>query len=169
MNSSWHIVINAFATFIWWCISPKLNLTIHPVLIALSPLAVLAGVFYPDLDQRTPLMRHRSWITHSAVIGLLLIIDPLSQWIGGWEHCTADILIHQFCFSVGVHLLCDLKSPKKMKGFALIHIPIKNKKGKIVGEKEVKKKIKKPVSSKLSIFWLLFHGLLLCWTSVQFL
>lgn len=169
MNSSWHIVINAIATFVWWCISPKLNLTIHPVLIALSPLAVMAGVFFPDLDQRTIVLRHRSWITHSAIVGLLLIVDPLAQFVGDWSHCSADILIHQFCFSVGFHLLADLKAPKKMKGFSLIHIPVRDKNGKVKGVKEVKKKIKKTISVKLSIFWLGFHGILLIWTSVQFL
>lgn len=169
MNSSWHILINAFATFIWWCISPKLNLTLHPVLIALSPLAILAGVFYPDLDQRTPILRHRSALTHSAIVGLLLIVDPLSQFIGGWAHSPADILIHQFCFSVGIHLICDIKAPKKMKGFALINVPVKNKKGEIIGEKEIKKKLKKPISAHLSIVWLLFHGALLVFCSYYFL
>jgi hypothetical protein len=155
VNRAWHIVTSAIATFFLWFYSNDLNInTVAPVLVLLTPIVALAGAIFPDLDQSTSFLNHRSFLTHSAIIGITFFIpffypDP------------ASFLINIFCFNVGIHLIFDLKRPSKMRGFANVTLP---------SGKEKKAKTTKHIpKSKISIAWLLFHGILLIGISIIFL
>lgn len=155
MNSNYHLIINSIATIFFFYFSPTLNIiTIHPILVCLIPIVVISGVFFPDIDKRIPGLQHRSFLTHSAIIGFLVFIPRIYQ---GSE---ASFLLNIFCFGVGVHLICDLKITNKMTGTATIKMP-----------DGVKKQIrqKKYKESKFSFSWLLLNSITLIIISIVFI
>ena len=152
MNSGWHIIFSSVFTTLFWLYSSELNLnTVPPVLIALTPIVTLSAVFYPDLDQRTHLLQHRSWLTHSAIVGLVLIIPMLYP-------NEASILLNIFCFNVGIHLFCDLHVPKKMVGYATVKLP--------TGKSTKARTIFNLQKSGVTITWLFINGLILVLSSI---
>lgn len=85
-----------------------------------APIFVLVGLHWgislPDIDQRTNLLLHRSIITHSPLIPLILLVLALRIGLG----------LHAFAMGVSigfaVHHAFDL-FPKGWTGAALIGIP----------------------------------------------
>ncbi|MHA1270054.1 MAG: hypothetical protein ACTSPY_09740 [Candidatus Helarchaeota archaeon] len=156
MNSKWHIIMSIISTTILWVFSFALDLAkVQPVLIALTPIVILSAAYYPDLDQKIEKLKHRSSLTHSALIGLILLVPFF------WPN-EAAILLNQFCYNIGVHLLCDLKTPEKMKGFATVKSPRKEHK---VGDRIIRDE-KKITMAKRSITWLILNGAILIIVSI---
>jgi len=73
-----------------------------------SPLALLAGVYvgfrFPDFDQRTDLLIHRSIITHGLLAPLLLYTVLGSRW----SPAPARLFVAGVALAVAVHLSYDL-------------------------------------------------------------
>ena len=85
-------------------------------------LALLAGVYvgfrFPDLDQRTGILVHRSIVTHGLLAPLLLYIVLGSRR----SPAPARLLVTGAALAVAVHLSFDL-FPRGWSGHALIHLP----------------------------------------------
>jgi len=67
------------------------------------------GAMFPDIDQRLPFVPHRSALTHSALIPLLMAI-------------RVPMIAGLFAGGIAVHLLADL-FPAGWAGYALIKVP----------------------------------------------
>ena len=81
-------------------------------------LGLAAGERFPDIDQRTHLLLHRSILTHGLVLPLLLFaVVSRTQWMPlRWLSMGA-------CLGVAVHLAFDL-FPRAWTGFALVSLPV---------------------------------------------
>lgn len=87
----------------------------------LGLIGLIAGLMFgnefPDIDQRTDLLLHRSIITHGAIIPLVIFAIA---------SVTRSIPVRWFAMgltlSVAIHLSFDL-FPKGWSGFALISVP----------------------------------------------
>lgn len=74
---------------------------------------IYVGLIFPDLDLKAiGLLHHRSILTHSLLLPLLLL--PL-------HHTALKHGIVGLCIGTSIHLSADALSP--MKGFALIYLP----------------------------------------------
>ncbi len=74
---------------------------------------IYVGLIFPDLDLKAiGLLHHRSILTHSLLLPLLLM--PLHKTV--FIHCIVGL-----CIGISIHLSADALSP--MKGFALIYLP----------------------------------------------
>lgn len=92
--------------------------------IALFIFGCSVGLSSPDVDQNgwKPLLLHRSILTHSALLPLLLFVllrpvlfrHPLSV--------AGRLFLIGLSFSLAIHLCFDMY-PTRWWGFALIHIP----------------------------------------------
>jgi hypothetical protein len=85
-------------------------------------LALVAGVYvgfrFPDYDQHTDLLLHRSIITHGLLAPLLLYAVLGSRRIAA----PVRLFVAGAALAVAVHLSFDL-FPNGWRGFALIHLP----------------------------------------------
>jgi hypothetical protein len=85
-------------------------------------LALLAGLYvgfrFPDIDQRTDLLVHRSIITHGLLVPLLLYAVLGSRR----SPAPARLFIAGAALAVAVHLSFDL-FPRAWWRHALIHLP----------------------------------------------
>ena len=77
----------------------------------LYSIGLLIGSFFPDIDQKIKWLRHRSILTHSAIIPVILAISLKGE--------KELLLISGFCVGMAMHKLFDL-FPKKWQGYALI-------------------------------------------------
>lgn len=74
---------------------------------------IYVGLIFPDLDLKAiGLLHHRSILTHSLLLPLLLM--PLHKTV--FRQCIVGL-----CIGISIHLSADALSP--MKGFALIYLP----------------------------------------------
>lgn len=74
---------------------------------------IYVGLIFPDLDLKVMgLLHHRSILTHSLLLPLLLL--PL-------HHTALRHGIVGLCIGISIHLSADALSP--MKGFALVYLP----------------------------------------------
>ena len=84
--------------------------------------ALLAGIWvgfsFPDFDQRTDLLLHRSIVTHGLLAPLLLYVVLGSRR----SPAPARLFVAGAAVAVAVHLSFDL-FPNSWSGFALIHLP----------------------------------------------
>ena len=84
--------------------------------------ALLAGVYvgfrFPDFDQRTDILVHRSIVTHGLLVPLLLYIVLGSRR----SPAPARLFVTGAALAVAVHLSFDL-FPRAWSGYALIHLP----------------------------------------------
>lgn len=80
-------------------------------------IGIVAGLAFPDLDLRWSFLGHRSIITHSFLVPLLLFGLASQQ-----QHITTRLLAVGFSLSLAVHLSFDL-FPRAWTGYALIYIP----------------------------------------------
>ena len=80
-------------------------------------LGVVAGLEFPDIDQRIGLVLHRSILTHGPLVPLLVFAAASGdrsipiRWLG-----------MGVCLGVAVHLGFDL-FPEEWSGYALISVP----------------------------------------------
>ena len=85
-------------------------------------LALLAGVWvgywFPDFDQHTDALVHRSIVTHGLLVPLLLYVVMGSRR----SPAPAWLFVTGAALAVAVHLSFDL-FPRGWSGFALIHLP----------------------------------------------
>jgi hypothetical protein len=79
---------------------------------------VILGYWWPDFDQDTDALVHRSIVTHGLLVPLLLYVVLGSRRSPSW----ARIFAAGVALAVAVHLSFDL-FPKDWTGFALIHLP----------------------------------------------
>ena len=90
--------------------------------LILSLVAVVAGAWiglkFPDVDQRTDLLLHRSIITHGPLLPLIGYM-----LLRGVRHPPARMFAMAVCLGFTVHLAFDL-FPVGWAGYALISIPI---------------------------------------------
>ena len=76
------------------------------------------GEGFPDIDQRTDLLLHRSILTHGLLAPLLLyaIVHRINAAPLRW-------LVIGVCLGVAVHLAFDL-FPRGWQGYALVSLPV---------------------------------------------
>ena len=88
----------------------------------LSLAAIVAGAWiglsFPDVDQRTDLLLHRSIITHGPLLPLIGYL-----LLRGIRHPPVRMFAMAVCLGFTVHLAFDL-FPTRWAGYALISIPI---------------------------------------------
>ena len=80
-------------------------------------LSAYIGSRFPDIDQHTSLLTHRSILTHGLLVPLVLFL--IAFWMKN-DRLRNFVLI--FMISIAVHLCFDL-FPKAWFGYALIHVP----------------------------------------------
>lgn len=86
------------------------------------------GLRFPDIDFKIKGLRHRSIVTHSFLLPLVLFIFHKSEMLTLIWLKTYDItgsVITGLCFGMTVHFLYDL-FPKRFIGSALIQLPVGN-------------------------------------------
>lgn len=86
------------------------------------------GLRFPDIDFKIKGLRHRSIVTHSFLLPLVLFILHKSEMLTLIWMKTYDItgsVITGLCFGMTVHFLYDL-FPKRFVGSALIQLPVGN-------------------------------------------
>lgn len=86
------------------------------------------GLRFPDIDFKIKGLRHRSLVTHSFLLPLVLFIFHKSEMLTLIWMKTYDItgsVITGLCFGMTVHFLYDL-FPKRFVGSALIQFPVGN-------------------------------------------
>ena len=76
------------------------------------------GNEFPDIDQGSRFLVHRSVFTHGPLLPFLLFLVA-----SGIKSIPVRLLAMGFCLGVAVHLSFDL-FPKGWAGHALIHIPV---------------------------------------------
>ena len=81
-------------------------------------LAAWLGLKFPDIDQRTDLLLHRSIITHGPLLPLILFL--LLRNAG---NTSVRQFAMFFCLGVTVHLAFDL-FPANWTGYALVSLPV---------------------------------------------
>ncbi|MCX7839083.1 MAG: hypothetical protein N2559_06460 [Anaerolineae bacterium] len=80
-------------------------------------IGIVAGLAFPDIDLRWDFLGHRSIVTHSFLVPLLLFGVAYQQ-----KHITTRLLAAGFSLSLAIHLSFDL-FPRAWAGYALIYIP----------------------------------------------
>lgn len=86
------------------------------------------GLRFPDIDFKIKGLRHRSIVTHSFLLPLVLFIFHKTEMLTLIWMKTYDItgsVITGLCFGMTVHFLYDL-FPKRFVGSALIQLPVGN-------------------------------------------
>ena len=73
------------------------------------------GLIWPDFDQSIPLLTHRSGLTHSVLLPLLLLVFG-RRW--RWAALVAAGL----ALGIAVHISADV-FPQSMRGFATVKLP----------------------------------------------
>ena len=86
-------------------------------LIALV-LGLVIGERFPDLDQRTELLLHRSIITHGLLLPLFLYLLASNNRLMAFRWFVMGV-----AQGVAVHLVFDL-FPRAWNGYALVSLPI---------------------------------------------
>lgn len=86
------------------------------------------GLRFPYIDFKIKGLRHRSIVTHSFLLPLVLFIFHKSEmltliWMKTYD-ITGSVIIG-LCFGMTVHFLYDL-FPKRFVGSALIQLPVGN-------------------------------------------
>jgi len=77
-------------------------------------LCTLITIFLPDIDLSIPFLHHRSMVTHSVLIPLLLM---------KWKRFKiSNIVILCLLLGFALHMSADL-TPKSWRGYALIYVP----------------------------------------------
>ena len=77
-------------------------------------LCTIITIFLPDLDLSLPFLHHRSMVTHSILIPLLLM---------KWKRIKiSNVVILCLLLGFAIHMAADL-SPKSWRGYALIYVP----------------------------------------------
>ena len=72
------------------------------------------AIFLPDIDLSIPFLHHRSMVTHSILIPLLLM---------KWKRIKiSNVVLLCLLLGFAIHMAADL-SPKSWRGFALIYVP----------------------------------------------
>jgi hypothetical protein len=85
-------------------------------LVALT-LSAYIGSRFPDIDQHTELLTHRSILTHGLLVPLALYLTALRVKN---SRVSASVLI--FTTAIAIHLCFDL-FPRAWFGYALVHVP----------------------------------------------
>ena len=93
-------------------------MTIRLVALVALGLGLAAGERFPDIDQRTDLLLHRSILTHGLMTPLLLyaIVHRIDALPVRW-------FVIGVCLGVAVHLAFDL-FPRGWRGYALVSLPV---------------------------------------------
>ena len=93
-------------------------MTIRLVALVALVLGLAVGERFPDIDQRTELLLHRSILTHGLLAPLMLyvIVQRVDSLPVRW-------LAMGVCLGVAVHLAFDL-FPKGWQGYALVSLPV---------------------------------------------
>ena len=88
-----------------------------PLWVVALILSAYIGSRFPDIDQHTNLLVHRSILTHGLLVplGLFLIAFRMKN-----DRLRDFLLV--FMISIAIHLCFDL-FPKAWYGYALIHVP----------------------------------------------
>lgn len=84
------------------------------------------GLKLPDFDQSfywRPLIVHRSLLTHSALLPLILFFTLKGHVIGKKADPRLRLPLLGFLLATAVHLCFDL-FPYRWSGYALVHIPL---------------------------------------------
>ena len=81
-------------------------------------IGIIAGLKFPDLDLRLNFLVHRSIITHSFFIPLILFL-----WVRKKPQSSSYLLSIGFSLALVIHLCFDL-FPRAWVGFALISVPV---------------------------------------------
>lgn len=101
--------------------SPPLPMSVSSVLFLIGGMAV--GLHLPDIDRSLPLLDHRSFLTHSPFLPILLFILAHKKGHAGLLMAAVGISL-----AVAVHLAFDL-FPQRWTGYALISVPIYGRMG----------------------------------------
>lgn len=83
------------------------------------------GLKFPDIDFKIKGLRHRSIVTHSFFLSVILFILHVTNTLNVMWQSTTDItgtVIAGLSFGMTLHFLYDLR-PKKFVGSALIQFP----------------------------------------------
>ena len=92
------------------------------MLYLIGLIALLAGLavgeWFPDIDQRTALLLHRSILTHGLLLPLILFVVASKMKLMPLRWLAMGV-----CLGVAVHLAFDL-FPRAWTGFALVSIPV---------------------------------------------
>ena len=88
-----------------------------PFWIVALILSAYIGSRFPDIDQHTDLLTHRSILTHGLLAPLVLFLVAFRM---KQDRVRDFVLI--FVAAIAIHLCFDL-FPKAWYGYALIHIP----------------------------------------------
>ncbi|MCP4762601.1 MAG: hypothetical protein GY870_12545 [archaeon] len=103
MKGKYHLLTNLACFIPLWLLIPKIQLTeiIFPIILAT----------FPDLDLGFKSLGHRSALTHSLLLPLIVyMFNPYMDYL---------LII----LSVGIHLICDTRFAKgKQKGFYCIKV-----------------------------------------------
>ena len=93
-------------------------MTIRLVALVALVLGLAVGERFPDIDQRTELLLHRSILTHGLLAPLMLyvIVQRVDSLPVRW-------LAMGVCLGVAVHLAFDL-FPKGWQAYALVSLPV---------------------------------------------
>lgn len=90
-------------------------------------LGIRWGLDFPDIDQRTKLLQHRSFLTHGVIFPAVLLgvlhwcLRNRPRW-QAYLDTLVRLCIIGVCLATVVHLCFDL-FPRSWRGFALIYIP----------------------------------------------
>ena len=88
-----------------------------PFWVALLILSAYIGSRFPDIDQHTNLLIHRSILTHGLLVPLALFLIVFRM-----KNNRVRDFVLIFMTAVAIHLCFDL-FPRAWRGYALIHIP----------------------------------------------
>lgn len=103
MKGRWHLLVGLAVFIPLWLLIPKIQLTeiIFPIVLST----------FPDLDLGFKSLGHRSALTHSLLLPLIVyFFNPYMDYL---------LII----LTVGIHLMCDTRfAKKKQKGFYCIKI-----------------------------------------------
>lgn len=97
----------------------ELLLNLNYTGIILMLFGFFTGIKFPDIDLKIKFINHRSIITHSPFLAIVLYV--IAKKLG-----TSDFtyFVSAFALSEGVHLIYDF-FPKQWLGTALIKVPVK--------------------------------------------
>lgn len=98
-------------------------IALNIVAVGIFIVATSVGLFYPDLDLKMPLFKHRSIVTHSPILSIILLYSMKQSDI-------TRFFIVGFTMAVAIHLVFDLY-PKAWQGFAMIDVPFYGKLNRI--------------------------------------
>ncbi|RMF80690.1 MAG: hypothetical protein D6737_07290 [Chloroflexi bacterium] len=86
--------------------------------IGLLIVGVLIGIDFPDIDQRTVLLNHRSLLTHGFIAPVILF-----RFVYLYRSAVPRLFGVGVCTALLVHLAFDL-FPRAWTGFALLTVPV---------------------------------------------